>query len=527
MLRKLQPEFHIHDIDEEFNTFMDGIQQRDRDETPRLGESYLRFFVLRRKKTSRHRIIMRISHAQYDGVCLPAIMTALQAAYNGSIIPPSPPFANYVRSTTGAVTKYHHDYWRELLKGSRMTEIVARETANYPITTGTARVLRQTVIVSSLGAEGITHATIIKAAWSLVLARLSACPDVVYGHVISGRNVAVQDIDKIIGLCLNTVPIRVPFKAGWTVLDLLRYTQDQQVSGMPFESLGFREIIRKCTDWPEWTNFTTTLQHQNIDQNTKLQLGDIVYELSARGSEEEFADISIVSFPKSANKIEICLTFAPNGPIKEPFAEKVLKMLCSTMAEFSEDTSKVLPTPDEISSLRKHSVFDTTPVRVEGLAAGLRGLPETHKLRLSEAIKGAWRQVLSIESEARVPLHQHSSIFDLGGDLISVAQVATILHHEGFDIDVEELANHPVLGDQVALLALKNRPELATPSSMSSTDTIAVTPAAEPVTPTAPVRRSTFFRLASSLTFRKKKQAVDNEGNSPARAEGNSVVVAA
>src|SRR5690606_28038323 len=119
------------------------------------------------------------------------------------------------------------------------------------------------------------------------------------------------------------------------------------------------------------------------------------------------------------------------------------------------------------------------------------------------------------------------SIFDLGGDLISIAQVATILHHEGFDIDVEELANHPVLGDQVALLALKNRPELATPSSMSSTDTIAVTPAAEPVTPTTPVRRSTFFRLASSLTFRKKKQTVDNEGNSPARAEGNSVVVAA
>jgi hypothetical protein len=34
---------------------------------------------------------------------------------------------------------------------------------------------------------------------------------------------------------------------------------------MPFESLGFREIIKQCTDWPDWTYFTTSVFHQNVD----------------------------------------------------------------------------------------------------------------------------------------------------------------------------------------------------------------------------------------------------------------------
>ena len=60
-------------------------------------------------------------------------------------------------------------------------------------------------------AHNVTFATILKAAWALVLTEISSSTDVVFDHVISGRNMSVEgaDVDKILGLCLNFIPVRV------------------------------------------------------------------------------------------------------------------------------------------------------------------------------------------------------------------------------------------------------------------------------------------------------------------------------
>ncbi|KAL2141083.1 hypothetical protein VTI28DRAFT_2881 [Corynascus sepedonium] len=42
--------------------------------TPKLGESFVEFTVVKHRSSNRHRILLRISHAQYDGVCFPKIL---------------------------------------------------------------------------------------------------------------------------------------------------------------------------------------------------------------------------------------------------------------------------------------------------------------------------------------------------------------------------------------------------------------------------------------------------------------------
>jgi hypothetical protein len=130
VLRKLQPSFTVEQTDD-LTDFTSLLQQRDRERGPRLGEPYIQFVVAEQNDSDRHRIIIRISHAQYDGVCLPSILDALKAGYTGQSIPSTPSFSTYVRDAVGRITNDHYDYWKPLLRGSAMTDIVQRRGPNY------------------------------------------------------------------------------------------------------------------------------------------------------------------------------------------------------------------------------------------------------------------------------------------------------------------------------------------------------------------------------------------------------------
>ena len=459
ILRKLQPEFVVLETELDLDEFTTQLQQRDRENGPRLGETFVQFTVAKRKGTDHHRIFMRLSHAQYDGVCMPKIFGALQAGYNGQPIPSAPKFSNYVRESAGSVSRNHYNHWKGLLHGSKMTEIVRHEGPDYQRTAGETTTIKQTVCVASLSYVNITPATVIKAAWSSVLVQITGELDVVFGHVISGRNASVPGVENIIGPCLNMVPVRIRFQPIWTVLDLLRFVQDQQVANMPFEALGFREITKHCTDWPDWTNFSSVLQHQNIDRDATLQLGETSYKIAAAGSQEEFADFTVVSSPQGGDQVEISLTFSERNAITPRHAQNVLNMLATTASSFADNLHKPLPSPAEIAAIKRHPLGSNNKSR-ESLGStsvpnDMNGLTHSEILAISETLSGAWRQILRDEKGQFVTPDPNSSFFELGGDIMGLVQVASLLDQEGFRVRVEDLIDHPILLEQVALLSLQ------------------------------------------------------------------------
>ena len=99
--------------------------------------------------------------------------------------------------------------------------------------------------------SGITIGSLPTAAWAVVLANRLSIRDVVFGEVVSGRNIGVAGADRIVGPTWQYVPFRVPFSEHpeWTGLDLLRFVQGQHVESSGFEGMGFAEIVGECTDW--------------------------------------------------------------------------------------------------------------------------------------------------------------------------------------------------------------------------------------------------------------------------------------
>jgi aryl carrier-like protein len=445
VLRKLQPVFAVHDTDD-LAEFTSALQKKDREFPTRLGESFLQFTVAKERSNNRHRIIIRISHAQYDGVCFPRILAALQAGYRGREIPLTPAFSGYVRDAARMTTDDHYMYWNNLLKGSLMTEVIQRQEPNYSRGTEAPVTLKRIIQAPSLASEAITPANIIKAAWSLVLGQVSASSDIIFGNVISGRNTSVLGVESIVGPCVNMIPVRVTFQPNWSALDLLKHIQDQQVANMPYESLGFREIVKHCTSWPDWTNFSTVCQHQNIQRQSRMKLGGNEYTLGAVGSQEDFADITILSTPQDDDNIEICLIFTIHSGITISFAESLFESLCDTIVSFSTDPAAALPAPNELEAMEKQTLKQSPLKANDEIDANLKHLSKEDLARYSSILREAW-----------IEIRLTSSFYQLNGDIIGLAQLASVLERQGFKLRVEDLVDHPVFAQQLALLVVEGR----------------------------------------------------------------------
>ncbi|KAJ6151122.1 AMP-dependent synthetase/ligase [Penicillium chermesinum] len=468
VLRKIRPSIFVYETERGLDEFTMTLQQRDREHGPREGEQYVQFYVVKKKGSDQHRIMIRLSHTQYDGVCLSKIMSAIKLGYEGSPLPLVTPYASYLRQLPGTIGPEHYSHWSKLLKGSHMTQVVRRKGTTMFQNVGSFTEIRKTIEIPPTALGNVTVATVMQAAWALTLAKLSAQSDVVFGLTISGRNATVPGIESTVGPCVNVIPVRVNFAEKWTGLDLFRYLQDQQVSNMPYESLGFREIIKHCSDWPSWTYFTTSVFHQNVSYEGTLELDNNKYQMGGAGVNDNFTDLTMVSRPEGERNLSITLGYSEKGPILPDFAEKVLDMVCETAQSLIANPSTALPSPSMLCSLPSQAVEDLPHTFDEHfLSTHLKSRSIAELLVHSDILSRSWHQVLPSPANEdaedtdenptqQKPFQLDSSFFDLGGDIFSMAQLTWILEQEGLKVRLEDLIEHPSFLGQMAVLALHN-----------------------------------------------------------------------
>ncbi len=70
--------------------------------------------------------------------------------------------------------------------------------------------------------HGLTLSTVLQGAWALLLARTSGEDDVLFGATVSGRSAPVPGIDRMVGMFINTVAVRVTVPRDETVLAWLK-----------------------------------------------------------------------------------------------------------------------------------------------------------------------------------------------------------------------------------------------------------------------------------------------------------------
>ncbi|OAL53680.1 nonribosomal peptide synthetase 6 [Pyrenochaeta sp. DS3sAY3a] len=229
---------------EDINVFAQQRIQGDIEAPKPHGSSFVAFTLFVSPSTGASTLAFRISHAQYDEICLPILFSQLSALYAGSDVPETIPFSKHVNHVVLNNIPKAIPYWQQLLSGSQMSVL----KPDIPLTHRKAADIYLEFDISARPSN-ITIGSLPTAAWALVLARRLNVKDVVFGEVVSGRNIGAQSADRIFGPTWQYIPFRVPFQRSWTHLDLLRFVQQQHMESAAYESMGFAEIVENCTAW--------------------------------------------------------------------------------------------------------------------------------------------------------------------------------------------------------------------------------------------------------------------------------------
>ncbi|MFD0499315.1 non-ribosomal peptide synthetase [Streptomyces rhizosphaericus] len=89
---------------------------------------------------------------------------------------------------------------------------------------------------------GVTLSGVVQAAWGVVLSRLTGRSDVVFGATVSGRPPEVAGVESMVGLFINTLPVRMVLRPGESVAGLLGRLQGEQAELLPYQFLGLAEV---------------------------------------------------------------------------------------------------------------------------------------------------------------------------------------------------------------------------------------------------------------------------------------------
>ncbi|RGP74019.1 enniatin synthase [Fusarium sporotrichioides] len=250
------------------NEFLDEFAK----EPVRLGQPLIHFTIL--KQTKSMRVIMRISHALYDGLSLEHVVRKLHMLYNGRSLLPPHQFSRYMQYTADG-RESGHQFWRDVIQNTPMTILSDGKIVDGNDTTSKALHLSKIVSIPSQvlrgGSNIITQATVFNAACALVLSQESGSKDVVFGRIVSGRQGLPVECQDIVGPCTNAVPVRAHIGSS-DHQQLLHDIQDQYLLSLPHETLGFSDLKRNCTDWPESvTNFSCCITYHNFEYHPESQ----------------------------------------------------------------------------------------------------------------------------------------------------------------------------------------------------------------------------------------------------------------
>ncbi|MFH9425812.1 amino acid adenylation domain-containing protein [Streptomyces sp. NPDC017529] len=227
------------------------LSDRERTERFDLAVPPLLRLLLVRLGTERHRLVLTHHHILMDGWSLPVLINEMLTVYaaGGSTagLPPTTSYREYLAWLNRQDKEAARGAWRAALAGVDEPTLVvpadpARTTdASGNLSTDLPAELSQGLERLARGRE-LTVNTVVQGAWALVLARLTGRRDVVFGATSAGRPAELPAVESMVGLTMNTIPVRVCLDGAQPVSDMLAELQERQSALMTHQHLGLPEI---------------------------------------------------------------------------------------------------------------------------------------------------------------------------------------------------------------------------------------------------------------------------------------------
>ncbi|MFI8003043.1 amino acid adenylation domain-containing protein [Streptomyces sp. NPDC086010] len=221
------------------------LAERDRRAGFDLATGPLMRFTLVRTGPRRSVLVQTVHHIVADGWSVPPMLRALLAEYRApGTVHPIGGFPDYVRWLAGRDDEQSDRVWADELAGLPGPSLVAEGHTPSDRFADTA-VEPADDVDAGARAAGVPLSVAVHSAWALTLGGLLHGDDVVFGSTVSGRDADVPGIGDMVGLFINTVPVRARWTPTTTAGGLLASVREHQSAVLPHQHVSLARIGRR------------------------------------------------------------------------------------------------------------------------------------------------------------------------------------------------------------------------------------------------------------------------------------------
>jgi amino acid adenylation domain-containing protein/thioester reductase-like protein/non-ribosomal peptide synthase protein (TIGR01720 family) len=244
---------HLNEKQQE--RYLDEFRKKDQERGFEISRDLLIRFSLFKTGLNKHIMVLSFHHILMDGWCLGIVFEELRQIYRTSLIgeplqlEPVIPYVNYIKWLEKKDQDEGFSYWEKYLEAYEEAAILPKygqvikegeykhEEYHYAIE---AELLSR---VNKLASDQqVTLNTVCQTIWGLLLQRYNNSTDVVFGAIVSGRPSEIEGVERMVGLFINMIPVRIKSMDEQKFSKILRQVQEDSLNSRKYEYLSVAEI---------------------------------------------------------------------------------------------------------------------------------------------------------------------------------------------------------------------------------------------------------------------------------------------
>ena len=253
VLKERSIDFYYRDMKEmagveDKEAFLEKFKENDKKRFFDLANDVLMRISVLQVNPSEYEIIWSFHHILMDGWCVGILNKEFFEIYNSFLanrpfqLPPVKPYRTYIQWLEKQDMETSKTYWKEYLdayeevaalpkmnlRGNEEREY-KNESVLFMLEREKTRHLNQIA-----GKNHVTMNIITWAVWGIILGKYNGKNDVVFGAVVSGRPFELEGVESMIGLFINTIPVRIRFGDKTKFNELLHRIQEEAITSEPY-----------------------------------------------------------------------------------------------------------------------------------------------------------------------------------------------------------------------------------------------------------------------------------------------------
>ena len=382
-----------------------------------LSKAPLMRVALVRLADQRYEMMWSTHHLYIDGWSWPILIADLSDCYNAlcderePLLSPACPYGRYVRWLDDEAPD-GDSFWRQELSGFvspspiDLEESPVMEASNDPgeVVLTLASDTSDNLIALARG-EQTTASVVVQGAWALLLSHIGATEDVVFGAAYSGRPAEISGVDRMVGPCVNNIPVRVRVDTAESVADYVARLQQRQHE---LNHHQFSPLVRiqELAGVPlRLRLFESLIVFQNY----------VISEASRRMGSR--ASLRLIDGPDATN-YPLTLVVAPGPQMQLKLLYQPLRFTRRRAESLLSDLAGVLTAMGAIPERSVGSILAQLPEQTHGRAAKIVAQKRERRTMaaaapatvLEQTIATMWADIFQVD---RVGLDEN--FFDLGG----------------------------------------------------------------------------------------------------------------